>query len=117
LQRRTFPGQAFHRTASEKLSESAGTLSVIDKSLPLPSGPLRVAVDGFGFGGANAHMVLENIEATQIYGPAKRKSQAEDELVFISMMIFAATPVSYWRFKAKPNEASKQPRACLRLGF
>jgi len=58
LQRRTFPGQAFHRTASEKLSESAGTLSVIDKSLPLPSGPLRVAVDG---------------------------SQAEDELVFVAL--------------------------------
>ena len=85
LQRRTFPGQAFHRTASEKLSESAGTLSVIDKSLPLPSGPLRVAVDGFGFGGANAHMVLENIEATQIFGPAKRKPQAEDELVFVAL--------------------------------
>ena len=85
LQRRTFPAQAYHRTASEKLNESAGTLRVVDKPLALPPGPLRVAVDGFGFGGANAHMVLENNEATQIYGPAKRKFQAEDELVFVAL--------------------------------
>ena len=85
LQRRTFPAQAYHQTASEKLNESAGTLRVVDKPLALPPGPLRVAVDGFGFGGANAHMVLENNEATQIYGPAKRKPQAGDELVFVAL--------------------------------
>ena len=85
LQRRTFPAQACHRTASEKLDESSATLRVVDQPLALPTGPLRVAVDGFGFGGANAHMVLENIEATETFGPAKRKSQAEDELVFVAL--------------------------------
>ena len=85
LRRRTFPAQAFHQNASEKLTESAGTLRVCDAPLPLPTGALRVAVDGFGFGGANAHMVLENIEAAQLFGPAKRKNQSDDELVFVAL--------------------------------
>ena len=85
LRRRTFPAQAFHQNASEKLTESAGTLRVCDAPLPLPTGALRVAVDGFGFGGANAHMVIENVEATQLFGPAKRKSQSDDELVFVAL--------------------------------
>ena len=85
LRRRTFPAQACHQNASEKLIESAGTLRVANAPLPLPTGPLRVAVDGFGFGGANAHMVLENVEATQLFGPAKRQDQSNDELVFVAL--------------------------------
>ena len=84
LQRRTFPAQACHQVASEKLSESAGTLRVVNSPLPLPTGPLRVAVDGFGFGGANAHMVLENLEAAETFGPARRLGLADDELVFVA---------------------------------
>ena len=84
LRRRTFPAQACHSTPSEKLEDCSKTLRVVHSHLPLPTGPLRIAIDGFGFGGANAHVVLENLEAAATFGPAKRESVVEEELVFVA---------------------------------
>jgi 3-oxoacyl-(acyl-carrier-protein) synthase/acyl-CoA thioesterase FadM/NAD(P)-dependent dehydrogenase (short-subunit alcohol dehydrogenase family) len=54
-----FPGQACHQVASETLKKSADTLRVTAEPIPLIDHRARIAIDGFGFGGANAHLVLE----------------------------------------------------------
>ena len=92
LRNGVFPAQANHRVPSETLVRAAATLSVLKQAQPLPPGRQRIAIDGFGFGGANAHVVLENHAAEaqeqsrqeqplheEIAAPAK-----EDELVFVA---------------------------------
>jgi acyl transferase domain-containing protein len=59
---RIFPAQAFYQEPSQAVRNSDGVLSVPLLPIALASGPLRIAIDGFGFGGANAHMVLESAE-------------------------------------------------------
>ncbi len=59
LQRGVFPGQAFFRNPSNSLISSRGTLAVSTHPVSLSQKQLRIAIDGFGFGGANAHIVLE----------------------------------------------------------
>jgi 3-oxoacyl-(acyl-carrier-protein) synthase/NAD(P)-dependent dehydrogenase (short-subunit alcohol dehydrogenase family)/acyl-CoA thioesterase FadM len=84
LRRKTFPAQAGHKVPSDKLQQCAGTLRIADRPLPLPQGPLRVAIDGFGFGGANAHVVLENLEAAEAFPATERVLSKDDELVFVA---------------------------------
>ena len=54
-----FPAQAFFREPSKAIVKASGTLHVLPTSSPLPENDCRIAVDGFGFGGANAHAVIE----------------------------------------------------------
>ncbi len=84
-----FPAQAFHREPSESLLKSGRTLTVPNRSLSLPSPQCRIAIDGFGFGGSNAHLVLDR------YVPGERprnlsrgakiaRNAEDDELVFVA---------------------------------
>ena len=61
LQNGVFPGQANFQNPCKALLESDASLTVPRESSPLPS-RARLAVDGFGFGGANAHMVVEKYD-------------------------------------------------------
>lgn len=54
-----FPAQAMFRQPSSAMLEAAGTLFVPTSPIRLASPTERIAIDGFGFGGANAHLVLE----------------------------------------------------------
>lgn len=60
LRRGQFPAQAFHREPSSTLQECGDTLTVPTQPVQLPSRRRRIAIDGFGFGGANAHIVMED---------------------------------------------------------
>ena len=60
-----FPAQAFHREPSKALLDCSSTLTVPSCPVPLLSQTRRIAIDGFGFGGANAHLVLDH------YSPAE----------------------------------------------
>ena len=87
LRNGVFPAQANHRQPSETLVRSAAALTVPAQARRLPPGRRRIAIDGFGFGGSNAHVVLENYA-----GPAQAPSQErgaaataqEDELVCVA---------------------------------
>lgn len=61
LKNRSVPKQAGFATQNNKLPLAQGPLRVPLETQPLqPSdGPLRVAVSSFGFGGANAHLIIE----------------------------------------------------------
>ncbi len=61
LKHGVFPAQANFHNPCEALLGSETPLKVPKFMQPLPS-RARVAVDGFGFGGANAHMVIEKYE-------------------------------------------------------
>ncbi|MCA9149525.1 MAG: SDR family oxidoreductase, partial [Planctomycetales bacterium] len=60
MKTRTVPRQAGFQQPSNALAEVAETLFVPTSNVHLPSGTNRIAIDGFGFGGANAHVVLDN---------------------------------------------------------
>ena len=61
LQNGEFPGQANFRRPCDALLGADGHLTVRQDAHPLPP-RARLAVDGFGFGGANAHMVVEKYD-------------------------------------------------------
>ena len=60
LRQGRFPAQAGHQQPSAALAKAAETLVVPTRPQQLPTGQRRIAIDGFGFGGANAHVVLES---------------------------------------------------------
>ncbi len=86
----TFPAQAHFHQPSQALIESADTLTVLEQKIPLPNRQMRVAVDGFGFGGANAHFVLDNFVPEEkkrngTKSDSKRShSESQDDLVILA---------------------------------
>lgn len=84
-----FPSQACHHEPSEALVRARGTLVVAKQSLSLPSRQCRVAIDGFGFGGANAHLVLDRYFPNEPYENDSQKAgspatETDDDLVFVA---------------------------------
>ena len=59
LHRQTFPAQGFFRKPSGALENAKSVLAVATVPTSLRFDQRRIAVDGFGFGGANAHLVIE----------------------------------------------------------
>ncbi len=55
------PGNLHFNTPNPKIDFEAGRLSVVDVTQPLPRGdePLIFGINSFGFGGTNAHVVLQ----------------------------------------------------------
>jgi len=93
LRRGTFPSQSYYRTASTALTKAEGILEVLKERKPLPAGPRRVAIDGFGFGGANAHVVLGDDVNSDIDAEAD-SVDADNELVFVAATNVATTCVT-----------------------
>ncbi|MEZ6153993.1 MAG: SDR family oxidoreductase [Pirellulaceae bacterium] len=84
-----FPSQATFRQPSNALLDSSGTLTVSTKPIALPPRKARIAIDGFGFGGANAHVVLERYDAHRSKSKPVKPSFPEivgdeGELVFVA---------------------------------
>ncbi|HNI73175.1 MAG TPA: SDR family NAD(P)-dependent oxidoreductase, partial [Accumulibacter sp.] len=61
LQYRTVPATIGVETKNPAIDFAGWNLTVVDRNLPLPStGKLIIGVNSFGFGGANAHVILES---------------------------------------------------------
>ncbi len=60
LRHGTLPPQAFFREPSPALNNARGVLTVHSESVPIPTSGASIAIDGFGFGGSNAHLVLQS---------------------------------------------------------
>ncbi len=94
LRRREFPAQAMFGEPSAALLKSQDTLTIATTPVALSAGRCRIAIDGFGFGGANAHLVLEGYVKSESTRSSKRTKQPllasnqvaaiEDELVFVA---------------------------------
>lgn len=88
LRHGVFPAQAHHTEPSGALMKSAETLIVPTRPIALPPGQRRIAIDGFGFGGANAHIVLDSYVPSVSPGTADQVSPTakveKEELVFIA---------------------------------
>jgi malonyl CoA-acyl carrier protein transacylase/NAD(P)-dependent dehydrogenase (short-subunit alcohol dehydrogenase family)/acyl-CoA thioesterase FadM len=96
LQNGVFPGQANFQNPCKALLGCDTSLTVPRNSQPLPS-RARLAVDGFGFGGANAHMVVEKYDDSlsiaelsadgpkrQLNGDKIESAPNDDELVIVA---------------------------------
>lgn len=106
-----FPSQAMFRQPSKALLESSGTLTVSTEPIALPPRKGRIAIDGFGFGGANAHVVLEHYDAHRPKSePAKPPHPAtvgdDGELVFVAY--HAERPSGSARFERDQVKAPKK---------
>ncbi len=61
LKNRAIPESLHFKTPNKNIDFKASNLEVVDKFTPLPKSnhPLLMGVNSFGFGGANAHILLE----------------------------------------------------------
>lgn len=89
LRRGTFPAQAHFREPSEALRKRSDVLFVPQQPVRLANRHGLIAVDGFGFGGANAHVVLQAADGAASDDPASSTTTPTadldtDELVVVS---------------------------------
>ena len=78
MQNGVFPGQANFENPCKTLLDSDASLTVSRNTQQLPP-RARLALDGFGFGGANAHLVVEKYDDSQLVAEHSDSDQ-NDEL-------------------------------------
>ena len=83
LRRGCFPAQATHSSDSNAVTEAEGVLKVLKSSERLPTTNARIAIDGFGFGGSNAHVVVESGESDSETSPLPDEN--DDDLVVVGV--------------------------------
>ncbi len=106
-----FPAQAAFRQPSTALLESSGTLTVPTHPITLPPHKGRIAIDGFGFGGANAHVVLEHYDAHKSKSKSTKISHStttpvDSELVIVAY--HAELPTGSIRFERDQVKTPKK---------
>ena len=89
LRNSVFPAQAHRRQPSQTLIKAGDVLHSPTSPLELPKQGCCIAVDGFGFGGANAHVVLERYSPEpSTAGNSRRSSSAspgkKEDLVLVA---------------------------------
>ncbi|MFC1757746.1 SDR family oxidoreductase [Planctomycetota bacterium] len=85
-----FPAQAGFQSPSDVLLEAKDTVFVPTDAVRLSNHGRRIAIDGFGFGGANAHLVLESYSKATDKQSSVRQTE-DDELVFVAYHELAPT--------------------------
>ncbi len=110
-----FPSQAHFHEPATAVTNASGTLRVPVQPERLPGNKCRLAIDGFGFGGANAHVVLERYLGGTAHGD-RPFSQAEDhdEIVFVAIADIAPT-VTAGGAKRFDRAAITPPDDCIVL--
>lgn len=106
-----FPGQAFFQSPNKALLQADGVLQTLADPQRLPAGERRIAIDGFGFGGANAHLVLEckSGAAPEPGARADATPHVADNLVLVGVSEITPTEQSasgkrFDRSQVKPPE-------------
>jgi 3-oxoacyl-(acyl-carrier-protein) synthase len=92
LESRTLPPQADFSVANPRLAAEGARFEVLTRPRPWPDNdgaPRRAAINGFGFGGSNAHLVLEEFDPAAPRPAAAPRATGAVERV----AIVAAVPV------------------------
>jgi len=89
LQTRTMPPQADFREPSPRLAAEGTRFEVLLRPRPWPENdgaPRRAAINGFGFGGSNAHLVLEEFDpaAHGRSSPAATRPSGEEPVAIVA---------------------------------
>jgi acyl transferase domain-containing protein/acyl-CoA synthetase (AMP-forming)/AMP-acid ligase II/NADPH:quinone reductase-like Zn-dependent oxidoreductase/acyl carrier protein len=77
LKHRTIPPSLHFRQPSPYIPFDGLALEVVRSLTPWPAGPALAGVNSFGFGGTNAHVVLEAAPATAMRTPAPPAGQTQ----------------------------------------
>ncbi|MFK7874841.1 MAG: SDR family NAD(P)-dependent oxidoreductase [Paracoccaceae bacterium] len=59
LKHRQIPANLHYNTPNPKIKFDEWRLQVVDTALPLPKEPVVIGINSFGFGGTNAHAIVE----------------------------------------------------------
>jgi acyl transferase domain-containing protein/acyl-CoA thioesterase FadM len=86
IRRSVIAPQSKHGAPSEALREAGGLLSVSPRREAWPTARRRAAVNGFGFGGADAQVVLEAYRPGALRGPDVARATAELVVVATSSL-------------------------------
>lgn len=110
LQQRKVPATIGVRTLNPRLPLADYHLEVVTTNRALrPVGPLVIGVNSFGFGGANAHVILERAPETKQKRGKARKGGPDTNL---PVLLSAATPTALRRVVADfADHLSGQPGA------
>ena len=112
VQRRTVPATIHITTPNPNIKFDEWNLRVVQKTTPLkPTGRVVVGVNSFGFGGANAHVILESSGAQNVAQLPKHNRLQEGALIPLvisakSNVGLKAAAKSYAAFLRSPKNAS-----------
>ncbi len=86
IRHRALPGNLHFDTPNPKIAFDDWKLKVVDTVTPLPDSatPLRFGVNSFGFGGTNAHLILEEYREPLDAAPAAAPDAAWNPLLILS---------------------------------
>lgn len=66
LKHREIPANLHFNTPNPKIEFDAWNLKVVDQALPLPAEPVVIGINSFGFGGTNAHAIIEEYRKPEV---------------------------------------------------
>lgn len=92
IKNRTIPPNMHFKELNPAIEPLYHHLEIPIKAIPWPkvgSGPLRVSVNSFGFGGTNSHAILESYDGDESTSPKEDKALSEEE-PFIGPLILSA---------------------------
>lgn len=120
LEARVIPKQYNYVMPSPEIDLAHSQFTITEASHPWPDNvapyPRRAAINGFGFGGTNAHLILEDFDEAyhrNLCGHLDTKAKAPVELAVIS--IGSLFPGVDGSMVADPSSESRFQRAALRL--
>jgi 3-oxoacyl-(acyl-carrier-protein) synthase/acyl-CoA thioesterase FadM len=100
LQSRTLPPQADFTAPNPRLAAENGRFEVPTVARPWPDNagrPRRAAINGFGFGGSNAHLVLEEYDpgSAPVPSAAARPTEARPVAVVAAVSLLPAQGLAF----------------------
>ncbi len=105
MKHREVPANLHYSTPNPKIDFDDWRLNVVDQPLPFPQGdkPVVIGINSFGFGGTNAHVILEE------YRAEKAQSAAADAPNFL--LISAGTEDALKELAAEYAAMLREPEA------
>ncbi len=101
LKHRTVPANLHYNTPNPKIEFDEWRLKVVDQPLPMPEDPVVIGVNSFGFGGTNAHAIVEEYRAPE----CAAEMNAPDHLILSASSLDAlrAVAAEYVKLLRQPD--------------
>jgi acyl transferase domain-containing protein/glutamate-1-semialdehyde aminotransferase len=117
LEHRQWPGQIYYTAINPKMQNAAAEIEVAAKAESMPAGEVvRAGLSSFGFGGTNAHAILETAPPVPPTTPAKRAGADADLLLAFSATSGPALREYAGRFLEELSHDRTDPASLVEAG-